>query len=171
MKNVKILMLTMVLGGLIAIPSVFAQEEQGPEHAMKHKGEHGELFKQLNLTEDQKKQLKANKEKQKEQMKAAFTQMKAQKDAMHQELMKKDLDMAKINAIQSQIKAFQAQMVDNHLNSILEVRKILTPEQFSKFISLMEERKSKWQGHGAMKHGSQGHEHEEDMPSKDEKSK
>ena len=32
-------------------------------------------------------------------------------------------------------------MLDNRLNSILEVRKILTPEQFKKFIGKMQEHK------------------------------
>ncbi len=159
MKNMKAFILTIFMCGLMSIPAVHADEQQGSKHEGMHKKSH-EMFKQLNLTEDQKKQIDANKQKQREEMKAVFTQMKSQREALHQELMKKDLDMTAINNIQAQIKASQAQMADHHLNSILEVRKILTPEQFTKFLSLMEDHKSK------------RHEHKGQGPdSKDEKSK
>lgn len=144
MKNIKLGLLSLLMSGVLCVPALYAQEETppgpGPEAGAMHHHKGAGLLKQLNLTEDQKKQLEANKEKRKEEMKTWFTQMKSQREALRQELMKKDLDMAKINGIQSQIKTLQNQMADNHLNSILEVRKILTPEQFSKFLSIMEQR-------------------------------
>ncbi len=141
MKFIKKAILTMFLSGFIALPLVHAEEVVKQE--VKEKGFH-KFFAQLNLTEDQKKQLSENKKQKRENMKVLFGQMKSQKAALKQELMKPSLDMAKINEIQSQMKANMAQMADNRLNSILEVRKVLTPEQFSKFLSLMEERRSHW---------------------------
>ena len=105
------------------------------------------MWDELNLTADQKKQLEANKTKNREGMKASFEKMKSCRESLKQELMKPDLDMGKISAIQSEIKALEAQMTDAHLNSVLEVRKILTHEQFEKFISLAGEHK-RWQGKG-----------------------
>ena len=145
MRTIKEMFLTSSLCLLIAIPAAFAADPVVPnqvveaKQGMKSKGEH-KMFAQLNLTEDQRKQLKANKEQQRAQMKSNIQQMKAQREALHQELMKPQLDMDKINAIQTQLKANMAQMADSRLNSILEVRKILTPEQFAKFISTMKER-------------------------------
>lgn len=107
-----------------------------------------EFFGQLNLTEEQKQQLKENKASHREKNKSSFEQAKSYREAMKNELMKPELDMSKIYEIHSQLKTLHAQMADDRLSSILEVRKILTPEQFSKFISLMEERRSKfWSEH------------------------
>jgi Spy/CpxP family protein refolding chaperone len=142
------LVLSGIMCAMLSIPAVYAQEQSG--HERMHKGH--EVFKQLNLTDDQKTQLEANKKQRRDQMKTWAEQMKAQREAMRQELMKKDLDMGKVNAIQSQIKTLEAQMTDNRLNSILEVRKILTPEQFNKFISMMEQNRSKMHGFEGRRH-------------------
>ncbi len=153
MKRIQQYILTVVICSFMALPLVYAQNEGGASAGPAGSGvgqhEHmgkkmQEIYVQLKLTDDQKKQLEANKQKQREQMKSVFEQMKTQREALHQELMKTDLDMNKINSIQTQIKTLQSQMIDNRLNSILEVRKILTPEQFKKFISSMEQRKHKW---------------------------
>lgn len=133
----------MFLSGFMALPMVYAQEKSPMKQEGKEKGFH-KIFDQLDLSEDQKKQLGTNKEQQREKMKAVFEQMKSQKDALKQELMKSQLDMNRINAVQSQLKTNMGQMADNRLNSILEVRKVLTPEQFSKFLALMEEHRSQW---------------------------
>ena len=102
------------------------------------------IYDQLQLTEEQKKQLEANKEKQRTQMKASFEQMKSFREAMRQELMKSNLDMNKVNGIHVQIKNLHSQMADQRLDSVLEVRKILTPEQFARFHSFMREHRQQW---------------------------
>ena len=125
-----------VVAGFLATPLVYANDtgNAAPEHGGKsmHKW-HEEIYAQLNLTDDQKKQLEDNKQKNREQKKVLFGRMKSSREALRQEFMKPDLDMNKVNAIQAQIKTLLAQMSDNRLNSVLTVRKILTPEQFKKF--------------------------------------
>ncbi|MBF0486182.1 MAG: Spy/CpxP family protein refolding chaperone [Candidatus Omnitrophica bacterium] len=101
-----------------------------------------DIYNQLALSDEQKTKLEENKKNKQLQRKASFEKMHASMEALNQELMKPDFDMNKINAIQAQIKAVQAQMSDERLNSILEVRRILTVEQFSKFVSLLEKHKS-----------------------------
>jgi len=132
----------------MAMPVVQKAEGQVPPAERHMQKRIQEIYSQLNLTEDQKKQLETNKQNQQGQRKLLFEQMKTQHDAMHQELMNPNLDMNKINSIQSQIKSLQAQMADNRLNSILEVRRILTSDQFNKFISLMEQHKPKGKQRG-----------------------
>jgi Spy/CpxP family protein refolding chaperone len=100
-----------------------------------------EIYSQLNLTDDQKKQLEANKQQHRAKMESARQVMKANREALQEELMKTQLDMPRIEEIHGQIKSLQAQMEDVKLNSILAVRAILTPEQYSKFISLMQKHK------------------------------
>jgi len=69
-------------------------------------------------------------------------QIRMNKEAMKAELMKDQLDMVKIHAIHQRIKLLQDQMEDGRLNSILAVRKILTSEQFVKFVTLMKKHRT-----------------------------
>ena len=109
-----------------------------------------EIYSQLNLTDDQKKQLEANKQQHRAKMESARQEIKADKEALKEELMKPQLDMTKINAIHDQIKSLQYQMEDDKLNSILAVRAILTPEQFSKFVNLMHKHKQEHENNNAI---------------------
>ncbi len=102
-----------------------------------------EMFKELNLTDEQKQKLDENRKKHKEDAEGLYGRMKELRTAMRQELEKDVLDMAKINQIQSQIKEANAQMMDDRLNGILEVRGILTPEQYKKFSAKMHEHKER----------------------------
>lgn len=112
-----------------------------------------QLYKELNLTAEQKNALKENKNKHREESKALFENMRAKKDLMREELSKDTVNMDKINQIQSEIKELQTKMSDQRLQGILEVRKILTPEQFKKFMASMEERKGRFGREGK---GSRG---------------
>jgi periplasmic protein CpxP/Spy len=127
---------------LVALPLANAQDA-GPEGAPKwHAGERTqEIFSQLNLTDEQKKLLEANKEQHRAIMQRARQEMKASREAFQAEMMKPQLDMPQINAIHNQIKILLSQMEDNKLSSILAVRAILTPEQFLKFVNLMHKHK------------------------------
>ncbi len=140
-------MLIAVMVIFLAAPVVYARSEnssadnlsaQAASWKQKRKEKMQKIFSQLNLTEEQKNKLKENKTKHREQRKGGFEQIKSYKEALKQELLKPDLDMKRIQEIQGQSKAAQAQMADDRLDSILEVRTILTPEQFSKFMTLME---------------------------------
>ena len=142
----KLLFVYALILSFLAVPAAYAAdngstpEKPGSSHKWHKKAK--EIYSQLNLTDQQKKQIEANKSNDKAQAKALFENIKSNRQALKQELMKPQLDMAKINDLQSQNKTLQAQMIDNRLNSILAVRNILTPEQFSKFLSLMDERHS-----------------------------
>lgn len=143
-----------VILSLVFASNIYAADKtddkgkEGTASQEKHKGmeeKRQKVWDQLNLTADQKKQLEENKAKNRESMKATFETMKSCKESLRAELMKKDLDMNKINSIQSQIKSLQGQMVDSRLSSILDIRKILTYEQFGKFIEITGKHKS-WHG-------------------------
>jgi Spy/CpxP family protein refolding chaperone len=93
-----------------------------------------ELYSQLNLSEDQKKKLEESKEGLHKRMEAQRAESRSLRDSLNQLLMQPALDMKKINAIQSRLKNIEAERIDDRLTSILEVRAILTPEQFVRFI-------------------------------------
>lgn len=115
----------------------------------------------LNLTEDQKQKLNDIRTKQKEGMKASFEQMKSNREALDQEIILSNPDMNKINELQNQLKTIQSQMVDNKLNSRLEIKKVLSHEQFAGFMALERERKFRmhdWHGKRHFRTHGFGHE-------------
>src|ERR1700690_3621976 len=67
-----------------------------------------EIYSRLNLTDDQKKQLEANKQQHRAKTESERQQLKADREALEQELMRPQIDMAKINGIHQQIKSLRA---------------------------------------------------------------
>jgi len=124
--------------------------------AWHHCQKHHLMAKVLDLTEGQQKQLKDIKQKQREAMKGLFEQIKSNREELNAEIIKATPDMSKVNNIQAQMKILQSQMVDNHLNSILEIKKIMTPEQFAGYMTLKKERKLMKHMMGHEKFGHKG---------------
>jgi len=139
---------------VLSVPMVWADNGDW------HHGQQDEMMtKILNLTQDQEKQLKDSRQKHKEAMKAVMEQMKSNREAFDAEIIKATPDMNKINDIQTQMKTIQSQMLDNHLNSIMEIKKILSPEQFAGFMALeKQEQMMKHEHHKGMM-GKDGGEH------------
>ena len=142
--------------------------EWGHGHGDKHGDrQRGGFFK--DLTDDQKKQLKDIWQKQKEAKKAAFEQIKADKDAITNELLQTTPDVNKINDLKSKLEALGAQMLDNRISSDLEVKKILTAEQFAQYLEFQKHKfgrshRGQWghrgEGWGHWKHcGHHRHHH------------
>jgi periplasmic protein CpxP/Spy len=135
-----------VIGAFLfaAVPLTHAQEAPGTDGAqqVRHSGQRfQEIYSQLNLTDAQKKQLEANKKQHRVKMENARQEVKTDREALHAELMAPQLDMPKITALHDRIKDLQSQMEDIKLSSVLAVRAILTPEQFTKFVNLMHKHK------------------------------
>lgn len=127
------------------------QEQGGGHHGQKD----DMMAKVLNLSEDQVKQLQDLHQKERDTMKSTFEQLKAAHQAFEAEISKASPDMTKVDAAQAQIKTITGQMADNRLNSLLEVKKVLTPEQFSGYLALKKERELKMMHHH--KGGQFGH--------------
>jgi len=149
MKN-KFVIVSVLAGAVIAsvaiTGNVFAQGDKEEvvsqqKSWQKREGPMRELDQRLNLTDEQKKLLKENRESRKEDIKENNLKLKAAKDAIKEELKKKDLDMAAVNKLHAQVKDLQMKMEDYRLEGILAVRKILTPEQYAKFIEFTVERR------------------------------
>ena len=95
------------------------------------------FYGQLGLSEEQKKLLAENKRKHKESKRALHNEMRSAMEALGEEFKKEPLDLARLNASHAQIKELRSRMSDERFHAILEVRKILTKEQFEKFINLL----------------------------------
>ena len=143
----RILVLCFLLFGFLIVPIVSADEPVASlekenlmsERHQKRDEKIQEIYRQLNLNEQQQKQLADNKLSSQTKKSALYKALRLHKENLNRELMRANLDMKKINDIQSKIKILQVEGVDDRLNSILAVRHILTTEQFSQFIKLMEE--------------------------------
>jgi Spy/CpxP family protein refolding chaperone len=160
MRNFKTMLLAATAAGVLLSGAAYAEPpDQGPQNSQRGErmqGKHEEFFKELGLSEDQKKALADNRKKHREEMKQLGQAMRDKMAQMHQELQKDNLDMGKINQIQGELKTLQGQMVDHRLAGILEVRKILTPDQFKKFSQKMQEHKEHW---GDRRKEGREHEH------------
>ena len=99
------------------------------------------MYKKLGLTPEQDKKLKDHRDGHRSQMETLHKEIKVKRKLLGEELQKTDFDMSKVQQVHDELKSLKARMEDNRLEGILEVRKILTPEQFSKFMKLKEDRK------------------------------
>jgi len=163
---------TKMLGLMLATAAVLTSPmlvwaDNGDVKADLYHGQRDQMMtKILNLSADQEKQLKDSCQKQKEAKKSIVEQMKSNREAFNAEIVKATPDMNKINDIQTQLKTIQSQMVDNHLNTFLEIKKILTPEQFAGYMALEKEEKlMRHEGHDKFDHkdglgkDGEGHKH------------
>lgn len=144
----KVVLLSMLVLGICTVAT--AQPDRKGEFKEKRRERvenkiHG-IYTQLNLTPEQRKKLEDNRQNNREKRKELSERIRSYKEALNQEIMKPQLDMAKINEIQGSIKGLQAQMADDRLESILAVRKILTAEQFTQFITQVEKSRQEFRG-------------------------
>ncbi len=98
-----------------------------------------EVFKQLDLSPEQEKQLQAHRMNHRGQAGESHKSLKAKQDAMRNELQKEELNMEEIYKIHNEFKSMLSQNADHRLEGILEVRKILTAEQFRKFCEFIKD--------------------------------
>jgi Spy/CpxP family protein refolding chaperone len=137
-KILGFMLTTMVV--LTSSISVYADSSHQAGEGHHQKWDHS-MYKSLKLSENQEKLLQDSRQKQKKTMKSIYEQMKSNREEFNAEIVKAKPDMKKINRIQARFKDFQSQIVGNYLNSILEIKKILTPEQFAGYMTLENERK------------------------------
>jgi Spy/CpxP family protein refolding chaperone len=98
-----------------------------------------EVFKQLDLSPEQEKQIQTHRKNHRGQGKEFRENMKAKKEAIRNELQKEELNMENVYKIHNELKDLLIQKADHRLEGILAVRKILTAEQFRKFCELRKE--------------------------------
>jgi Spy/CpxP family protein refolding chaperone len=146
MRFQRIWVLCVLFLGFFVVPIVSAVEPSASlgkdnlrsERYQKQEEKIRKIYRQLNLNEQQQKQLTDNKLSSQTKKKTLYKELRLHKENLNRELMRANLDMKRINDIQSKIKDLQVQGVDDRLNSILAVRDILTTEQFIQFVDLME---------------------------------
>ena len=91
------------------------------------------MIEKLGLSDEQVAQLKEHKQAKMESREKLYSALSEQKKALKEELEKPESDNARIKQIADSIKQAQSEMVDERIRGILEVKAILTPEQYSEF--------------------------------------
>ncbi len=130
-----------IVGVMLLTSNVYSQPQgdnvnRHEEMREKMKARMLAVFKQLDLTPEQEEQLKAHRNNHREQSGEFWKSLRAKKEAIRNELQKEELNMEEIYKIHDELKGLLSEKADHRLEGILEVRKILTAEQFRKFSEL-----------------------------------
>ncbi len=130
-----------IVGVMLLTSNVYSQPPE--DHFNRHeemrekmKARMLEVFKQLDLSPEQEEQLQAHRDNHREQGREFHESLRAKKEAIRNELQKEELNMEEIYKIHNELKGLLSNKADHRLEGILEVRKILTAEQFRKFCEL-----------------------------------
>jgi Spy/CpxP family protein refolding chaperone len=91
------------------------------------------MIEKLGLSDEQVAQLKTHKQAKIESRKKLYSELSKQKQELKDELEKPVSDNARIKQIADSIKQIQSEMIDERIKGILEIKAILTPEQYSEF--------------------------------------
>jgi Spy/CpxP family protein refolding chaperone len=102
------------------------------------------MIEKLGLSHEQVAQLKEHKQAKMESREKLYSALSEQKKALKDELEKPASDNARIKQIADSIKQIQSEMVDERIKGILEIKAILTPEQYNEFKSKIGKHKKRF---------------------------
>ena len=146
MKKTKLIIIGLAVAVVfLATSTVYAQmpgQKQKPADEYR-----GRMARELSLTQEQQVKLEANRKAQRQEIDKLLTAIKEKQAKLGEELNKPGATRASIQALANEIKSLQAKLTDSRINSILAVKKILTPEQFNKFGQMTEKRQKERKGH------------------------
>jgi protein CpxP len=139
MKKLTVAILSIVLVAMGAM-FVFAQTETGQKDGKRGFGKRGHfakrgggmMFRGLDLTDEQKAQMKAIRQANRETMKPIREQMKANREKLQQLSAGGNFDAAQVQAIAAQQGSLSAQMIVERERVKSQMFNILTPEQKAK---------------------------------------
>jgi Spy/CpxP family protein refolding chaperone len=104
--------------------------------------EPGNIVKELDLSEDQVVQIKKHMES-RQSKRELFNQIKANRDNIREELDKDNPDRAKINNLINEHTSLMKKQLTNMVESTLEMKQILSKQQYQKWRKNMERRRQR----------------------------
>jgi Spy/CpxP family protein refolding chaperone len=125
------------MAGLLALPAGAAQNENPPKADSSQLRHH---WADLGLNQNQKDQMKAVREENREKMKTDFEATKALRQKIKEEFLKANPDPAALDSYADQMSQLHKQMIKNRFAGIFKTKQILTPEQFTKFMDMRQHR-------------------------------
>jgi Spy/CpxP family protein refolding chaperone len=127
----KIKLLGLIAGSLIAFPFSIAAK---PDSAMMEK-HHEKMMADLKLSADQKAKLKDQRSKHMESMKPFREKMKGIRERIKAELLKPQPSKQALDGFAVELGDLHKQMAQMRNDHLLQLKSILTPEQFSKLVN------------------------------------
>lgn len=123
-------------------PQLLSQRGPNPQREQR-------LMESLNLNDQQKQELNAIRQKHQSQMETLSAQLRTRQDELRT-LMSSNASDNEIRAKHQQVADLRQQLGELRFESMLESRKVLTPDQRKQFAQLMDERRSRklYQGQG-----------------------
>ena len=135
-----------VVVSLILLPSLaFArQEAKGPAIEKGYeKLATSNIAKALGLTDEQQEQLKEQRYQAKYKKMETRNKIRLEELKLQHELDKKDVDEKALREIVDELKKLQGDMIEQRVDSVLQIKQILTPEQFEKLQTLGKSKKQR----------------------------
>lgn len=113
--------------------SAFAQlpDADQAKKTRKWEAKFSEIVRELKLTEEQQKAMAQQHSRERVRSLELRQKMRTVRDQITAELNKEATDTAKVNALVADLKALTGQRIEHQIQGILELKKILTPEQFA----------------------------------------
>ena len=145
-------LVTLVL--FLGVSCSFAQEPKGNETNKKEGWEHSkknDMFRELNLTKEQEAKLGEFRKANEVQRSTIINALKDDREGLRNELNKGDSNPKEIERLSSEIKRLQGEMLDLHIKSVLNMKQVLTPEQFKQFQEKAKEKQKMHREHPGMK--------------------
>lgn len=154
MKKITVAILSIVLVAMGAM-FIFAQTNEGQTdgkrgfgkrgHFGKHGGGHGMMLRALDLTDEQKNQIKQIRESSRNAVKPIREQMRANRQKLADLSANGNFDQAQVQAIAAQQGNLTAQLIVEKEKAKSQIFQILTPEQKAKAAEMKEKMKERRQ--------------------------
>lgn len=104
------------------------------------------VMEEIGLTEEQQSKLAGLRESQKEGSRAIRSEMRAKHEEMKNELDKPVSDNKKVEQLVNDMTDLYRQKTNNRVKGVLDIKSVLTPEQFQLLNEKMEAEKKTWKG-------------------------
>ena len=146
-----------IMAVAVAVPVVLAQSTGGDDGGRRgHKGHfgrghEGRIFSQLDLTDTQKEQIKAIREKNRESLRPLMEQIRAKRQEIRQANEGGTVNEALVSQKLSEIAPLEAKMMAERARIHQETLSVLTPEQRTKLEQMREQFKSRRSERGTRK--------------------
>jgi len=135
MKQGLVMVMIAMSAMVVVTQAGYAQDSSGADTNCRGKAHKNieRLFDELNITAQQKEQLKGIMQESRAKTVANREKLRLNRQALKEELEKVTSDTAKINALVADVKSIEGQLTDERVSHILRIKAVLTPEQFVKF--------------------------------------
>lgn len=126
-------------------------EAKMAEHKKRMEEHFNKMASEIGLTADQKAALDKDREEFMVKSKDLKTKMKAAKKSLKEELDKAATDEAKVAGIVKELTDLSAQQIQYRVDKVMAMKKVLTPEQFTKMQESMKKHKGEMKGKRGMR--------------------